>query len=106
LCATEVFGPVATLQVFDTEAEALDLANAGDYGLAASVWSRDVDRPLRLASSLQVGTVWINDWVLMHDECEEGGAKQSGLGRLNGLAALDTFLEYKHIAQRVGGAAA
>jgi betaine-aldehyde dehydrogenase len=98
----EVFGPVVTMQVFDTEMEAVALANDSEYGLAASIWSRDVDRPLRIARELQVGTVWVNDWVMMRDEFEEGGYKQSGRGRLRGLAALDDFLEYKHIVLNPG----
>jgi acyl-CoA reductase-like NAD-dependent aldehyde dehydrogenase len=101
----EVFGPVLTMQVFDTEAEAVALANDSEYGLAASIWSRDVDRPLRIARELQVGTVWVNDWVMMRDEFEEGGYKQSGRGRLRGLAALDDFLEYKHIVLQPGAIA-
>ncbi len=98
----EVFGPVLTMQVFGTEAEAVSLANDSEYGLSASVWSRDVDRPLRVARALQAGTVWINDWANMHDEFEEGGFKQSGRGRLRGPAGLDDFLEYKHVAFKPG----
>lgn len=98
----EVFGPVLTMQVFETEADAVALANDSEYGLAASIWTRDVDRPLRVARELQIGTVWINDWVMMRDEFEEGGYKQSGRGRLRGLAALDDFLEYKHIVLNPG----
>jgi betaine-aldehyde dehydrogenase len=98
----EVFGPVLTLQVFQTESEAVGLANDSEYGLAAGVWTRDVDRPLRIARDLQVGTVWVNDWAAMRDEFEEGGYKQSGRGRLRGLAALDDFLEYKHIVLQPG----
>jgi betaine-aldehyde dehydrogenase len=102
----EVFGPVVAMQVFETEADAVALANDSEYGLAASIWTRDVDRPLRIARDLQVGTVWVNDWMMMRDEFEEGGYKQSGRGRLRGLAALDDFLEYKHIVLKPGVVAA
>lgn len=95
---TETFGPVLTLQVFDDEAEAVTLANDSEYGLAASIWSSDVDQPLRVAKQLDSGTIWVNNWAVVHDEFEEGGYKQSGVGRLNGLAALEDFVEYKHIS--------
>jgi betaine-aldehyde dehydrogenase len=98
----ETFGPVATLQVFDTLEEAIALANDNVYGLAASVWSHDVDLPLRVAREIQAGTVWINNWAQVNDEFEEGGFKFSGIGRLNGLAAIDAFIEYKHIFHHAG----
>ncbi len=98
----ETFGPVLTLQVFDTEAEAIALANDNQYGLAASIWSRDVDLPLRVATEMEAGTVWINDWAVVYDEFEEGGFKNSGLGRMNGMAAMDDFIEYKHISISTG----
>ncbi|CAB3753571.1 aldehyde dehydrogenase family protein [Paraburkholderia humisilvae] len=98
----EVFGPVLTLEVFDTEAEAVALANDTEYGLAASIWTRDADRPLRVARDIQAGTIWINDWVVMRDEFEEGGYKQSGRGRLRGLASLEDFVEHKHIVLQPG----
>lgn len=98
----ETFGPVLTIQRFKDESEAVRLANDNEYGLAASVWTRDVDRSLRVAQALEAGSVWVNDWAKVHDGTEEGGFKQSGLGRLNGLAALEDFQEYKHIALRQG----
>jgi acyl-CoA reductase-like NAD-dependent aldehyde dehydrogenase len=98
----EVFGPVLAMQTFDTEAEAIALADNSRYGLSASVWSRDVDQPLRIAKELQAGTVWVNHWGVTFDEFEEGGYKDSGQGRLNGLASLEDFTEYKHIALRPG----
>lgn len=98
----ETFGPVVTIQRFKTEREAIDLANDSEYGLSASVWTRDLDRSLRVAQALEVGSVFVNDWAKVYDGTEEGGFKQSGLGRLNGLAALEDFIEYKHIALRPG----
>lgn len=97
----EVFGPVLVLQAFETEAQAVELANDSEYGLAASIWSRDVDRPHRIARRMSAGTVWINNWAVVHDETEEGGFKQSGLGRLNGVSALEDFVEYRTIIHDV-----
>jgi acyl-CoA reductase-like NAD-dependent aldehyde dehydrogenase len=99
----EVFGPVATFEVFDTEADAVRQANATEYGLAASVWSRDIDRPLRVGRELRAGTVWTNTWAVVVDQFEEGGFGQSGLGRLNGLRGLAEFQEDKTYAQNIGG---
>jgi len=101
IAQNEVFGPVLVMQAFDTEAEAVALANDSEYGLSASVWSTDVDRPLRVAREIAAGTVWINNWAIVYDETEEGGYKQSGLGRLNGVSALDDFLEHRTIIHEV-----
>jgi acyl-CoA reductase-like NAD-dependent aldehyde dehydrogenase len=98
----EVFGPVATFEVFQTEADAVRLGNATEYGLAASIWSRDIDRPRRVGRQLRAGTVWTNTWALVVDQFEEGGFGQSGLGRLNGRRGLEEFQEFKTYAQVVG----
>lgn len=97
----EVFGPVLVMHAFDDEAEAIRLANDSQYGLAASIWSENVDRPLRVARQIWAGTVWINDWAVVHDETEEGGFKQSGIGRLNGVSALDDFVQHRTIIHEV-----
>lgn len=99
LVQEEVFGPVATFETFTYEREAVALANCTEFGLAASVWSRDVDRPVRVGRELKAGTVWSNAWAMVADQFEEGGFKQSGLGRLNGVRGLEEFLETKHFVQ-------
>jgi acyl-CoA reductase-like NAD-dependent aldehyde dehydrogenase len=98
----EVFGPVATFEVFDTEEDAVRLGNITEFGLAASGWARDVDRPRRVGRQLKAGTVWTNTWAVVVDQFEEGGFKSSGIGRLNGLRGLEEFQEYKTYAQIVG----
>lgn len=101
IAQNEVFGPVLVMQAFDDEAEAVRLANNSIYGLAASIWSTNIDRPMRIARQLDAGTVWINNWAVVYDESEEGGYKQSGLGRLNGVSAIEDFVEYRTIIQEV-----
>jgi betaine-aldehyde dehydrogenase len=98
----EVFGPVQVVQRFRTEDEAVALANDSDYGLSACVWSRDADRPMRVAKRLEAGLVSINSWANLAVEMEEGGWKGSGLGRLGGVASLDDFTEYQQITQNLG----
>jgi betaine-aldehyde dehydrogenase len=91
----EIFGPVATFEVFDDEKEAIHRANATELGLAAGVFTRDVDRARRVSRQINAGTVWTNTWFAMNAGFEEGGYKQSGIGRLRGARGLAEFQEIK-----------
>jgi phenylacetaldehyde dehydrogenase len=97
LMQDEVFGPVATITPFDTEDEVIAMANDVRYGLGASLWSRDINRVMRLVPQVQAGTVWINSHNIPDQNMPFGGFKQSGIGREHGSGALDNFLETKSV---------
>jgi betaine-aldehyde dehydrogenase len=97
IVSEEVFGPVATVEVFDTEAQAIELGNDTTYGLAGAVFTTDVDRGQRVAEALRHGTVWINDYHPYLPQAEWGGMKQSGIGRELGVTGLLEYMEIKHI---------
>lgn len=96
----EIFGPVVTLIPFEDEDEALAIANGTGYGLAASVWTRDLSRAHRFGARLDFGIVWTNCWLLRDLRTPFGGTKQSGLGREGGVEALRFFTEPKNICIR------
>lgn len=93
----EIFGPVATVIPFDTEDEAIALANDSDYGLAAGVWTGSLTRAHRTVAALEAGTVWVNTYNEFDPAVAFGGMKQSGLGRDLGDAAVDGFTELKSV---------
>src|SRR5439155_25578564 len=98
IASEEVFGPVVCVFPADGEGEAIALANGVRYGLAASVWTSDVSRALRVARRLEAGDVWVNAHYIRQSETPFGGWKESGLGRELGMAGLREYLAFKRVA--------
>ena len=97
----EIFGPVATLLPFDSQEEAVELANSTRYGLSASLWTRDLSRAHRVSAQLHSGIVWVNCWMLRDLRTPFGGMKDSGLGREGGMDALRFFTEPKNVCVKL-----
>lgn len=97
---SEVFGPVLTWQTFESEDEAVELANGTDYGLAAVVYTRDRNRAERVAARIIAGTVWVNCYFVRDLDAPFGGARQSGLGREGGMWSFDFFCDVKNVAMK------
>ena len=97
----EIFGPVVTLQPFKDEDEALQLANATNYGLSATIWTQDISKASRVSAKLDSGIIWVNCWLLRDLRTPFGGMKNSGVGREGGWEALRFFTESKNVCIQI-----
>jgi aminomuconate-semialdehyde/2-hydroxymuconate-6-semialdehyde dehydrogenase len=97
----EIFGPVVTIAPFDSEDEAIAMANGTEYGLASVLWTANLRRAHRVADRLETGIVWVNCWLLRDLRTPFGGMKNSGLGREGGLEALRFFTEPKNVCVKI-----
>jgi 4-guanidinobutyraldehyde dehydrogenase/NAD-dependent aldehyde dehydrogenase len=91
----EIFGPVLSVITIEDDDEALRVAHDTSYGLAAAVWTKDIDKALRIAKKLRAGSVWVNGWDLGDVAIPHGGFKQSGIGRDKSLLAFDNYTNPK-----------
>ena len=92
----EIFGPVVTLQPFEAESEAINVANDSDYGLSATIWTKDLKKAGRVSRSIEAGVIWVNCWLLRDLRTPFGGMKNSGYGREGGDYAMMFFTEQKN----------
>lgn len=97
----EIFGPCCHIQPFDTEDEAIAMANDTDYGLAAAVWTENASRAHRVAAQIESGICWVNCWFLRDLRTPFGGAKQSGIGREGGVHSLEFYTELRNVCLKL-----
>ena len=97
ICQEEVFGPVVTIAPFDTEDEGVALANDVKYGLAATIFTRDLQRAHRVARRIRAGIVWVNCWFVRDLRTPFGGMRESGIGREGGRFSLEFYSELKNV---------
>src|SRR3546814_19224331 len=102
LFRAEMFGPCCHIRPFDTEAEAVRLANDTHDGLSTTIWTRDLSRAHRVAANVDVGITWVNSWFLRDLRTPFGGSKQSGIGRAGGVHSLEFYTELRNICVKLG----